>query len=145
MSKLILLIPLFLVSYSAGAISTDTISYWHIDYNQTTILKSHQGMEAYVLEMDSDTIHGDDLFTLKYSNGCMVCMGCKTHLAVYDQNENLVQREDSRGDWTPITISFQFIIEHHMRTGETSYDFYFLQEGWDIPDQALHVLRLEFK
>lgn len=124
--------------------SADTLSYWHIDYNQVTILESHQGMEGYEIEMDSDTIYGESLFTFKYSNGCLICVDCKTHLAVYDQNQQLIQHEDARGDWIPITISFQRIIEHHIRTGEDTYDFYFYQEGWSYPESALHVLRLKF-
>ena len=130
-------------SQSSFATKLDTISNWQINFNYETILKLNEWNKGYVLELSKDTLSETDLLGIKYSAGCLVCSDCITHLAIYDQNKNLVQYEDGKGAWAPIYISFRQILIHSEKTGQTIFDCYFLVGNKIDSKRATHVLRIQ--
>lgn len=123
---------------------TDTIAYWHVEFNQNRVLDLNGYTDHPLLKIDLDTLDGDDLLGIRYWPGCLYCGNCKTHLGIYDQQKRLVQHEDASGEWTPLVIQFLKLIEHHYRTGETRFDCYYLAGNKLEPRRVVHVLTIEF-
>lgn len=145
MKKIFVAILLCSMYYSVSGKVTDTISYWHVQFNKNVILELHQGMESYVLRLNTDTIGDDDIIGIRYSPGCLICSDCKSYLAVYTMDKRLVQYEDATGHWTPIRINFRRILIEHDRRGESIFDLYFLVGNKLDPDRAVHVLRVQLE
>jgi len=136
---------LLILSSNAFGKVTDTISFWHIDYNQTTILELSQGMEGHLLTIDTDSLGEDDLLGIKYWAGCLVCSDCPTHIGIYNQNKKLIQHEDAKGPFTPIVINFREILLQFWLTGESVFDCYYLEGNDFEPERAVHVLRIQLE
>lgn len=134
----------FLQSFSASSKVTDTIAFWHIDFNDLTILELHQGMEGFVLMVNKDTLNDLDLLGIKYSPGCLVCADCVSHIGIYNQNNKPIQHEDAKGPWTPIIINFRQLLIANDVTGETIFDCYYLEGNKFDPARSVHLIRIQF-
>jgi hypothetical protein len=144
--KHIFLALLFIINLSeVSAKVTDTIGFWHIQFNQSAVLQLHLGMKAHVLRIHVDSLDENDLVTIRYSPGCMVCSDCKTFLGVYTQNKKLVHYQNTTGNLTAIELNFRQILIEHEQTDESIFDVYVLAGNKFDPERAVHVLRIELE
>ncbi|MFT5819979.1 MAG: hypothetical protein ACI8ZM_001204 [Crocinitomix sp.] len=140
--KLILILLFCFSAINSKAISTDTITVWHLDFNGSNYLDVFSFDFLPQLNVSKDTLTNESTFSIHQAAGCFWCQECPLYFAVFDQNEKLVQMVTAVNSRKALEMSFQKILAYSNETGENKFDFYYSQIGKPSLESARHVLKL---
>lgn len=123
--------------------NADTISFWHVYYNQVKIRDYNVYSQNAVIKFRVDSIQPADSLTVQYFDDTPC--PCAVTLVIQDQQGNAILTRNGRSTHSPITFSL-FALSEISSTGK-QYDFtvYFIEGelGSSQPKIPLFTIHLE--
>jgi hypothetical protein len=137
MRKSLTIIGLLLVLSLSGFCQSDTISYWHVVFNDKLVYKFSETSENPSVNLKYTEINKDSELTIKYYRDTP-CNKCPTYLAIRDITGKTTLTVKGKGTANNMTIQLYKLVKNYNYTHTSSFRVYYLDSKFS--DQLLFTL-----
>ena len=139
MKKSLLIIGLLTILSQHGFCQADTISFWHVSFNDKTIYKFSETSENPTVNLKYKEINKDSRLGVKYYRDTP-CNKCLTNLTIRDLSNKTILRIKGKGTFNSMTIQLYQIIKNLDNGHVSSFKVYYKDSKF--PDQLLFTLTI---
>lgn len=133
---------LFLSSIYSVIAKADTISYWHVYYNQTKIEMNQFSNSLVPIRINE--IKKKDTITVKYFRDTP-SSECETRIVVENQNHLIVAGGKNFGAFSPINFSVFDILKYYQISKEQNYLVYYYEGKISKPSDRTLLFKIKLE
>ncbi len=133
---------LFLSSIYSVISKADTISFWHVYYNQTKIEMNQFSSDLVTIKMNE--IKKTDTITVKYFRDTPD-MDCEARIVVENQNHLIVAGGKNFGTFSPINFSVFDILKYYQISKEQNYLVYYYEGMISKPSDRTLLFKINLE
>ncbi len=109
----------------------DTLDYWHVYYNDSTIAQYNSNVSDTKIEIEKSRLKENDLLTIRYGDDTP-CNNCKFYLFVQNEEKKKFRIVETNELWGKLSINLFELSEFGKTNRNNKFEFYY----WEKDNKA---------